>query len=81
VEGRISRAFLPSKDEDARIWQQDFISTFLERDLRKMGIEISPAALRRLWTVCAHYHQNPYLCEVDATHFWEFSSGFEPTNW
>ena len=54
--GGFPRAFLASKDEDARVWQQDFISTFLERDLRKMGIEISPAALRRLWTVCAHYH-------------------------
>lgn len=25
--------------------------------------------------------RTPYLCEVEATHFWEFSSGFEPTNW
>jgi len=32
--GGFSRAFLASKDEDARVWQQDFISTFLERDLR-----------------------------------------------
>jgi hypothetical protein len=54
--GGFPRSYLAPLDDDARIWQQDFTLTFLERDLRKMGIEISPAALRRLWTVCAHYH-------------------------
>jgi len=54
--GGFPRAYLASRDGSARIWQQDFTSTFLERDLRKMGVEISPASLRRLWTVCAHYH-------------------------
>lgn len=54
--GGFPRAYLASQDTAARIWQQDFTSTFLERDLRKMGVEISPASLRRLWTVCAHYH-------------------------
>jgi len=54
--GGFPRAYLASLDENARIWQQDFTSTFLERDLRKMGVETSPASLRRLWTVCAHYH-------------------------
>jgi len=54
--GGFPRSFLARNDGDARIWQQDFAATFLERDLRKFGIGIPPAALRRLWTVCAHYH-------------------------
>src|SRR5205814_2308630 len=37
-------------------WRQDFIRTFLERDLRQYGIQIPTLALRRLWTMLAHYH-------------------------
>ena len=30
--------------------------TFLERDLPQLGITIAPAAMRRFWTMLAHYH-------------------------
>ncbi len=37
-------------------WRQDFIKTFLERDLPQLGIRTSSAVLRRFWTMLAHYH-------------------------
>src|SRR5229473_2327957 len=39
-----------------RLWLRGFIRTFLERDLRTFGIDTSARALRRLWTMLAHYH-------------------------
>ncbi|MCX5899150.1 MAG: ATP-binding protein [Proteobacteria bacterium] len=49
-------AFLAGSDADARAWQDNFIRTFLERDLRNMGINIAPVALHRLWQMHAHSH-------------------------
>ncbi len=54
--GGFPPAFLAGSDADARAWQDNFIRTFLERDLRGMGINILPLALHRLWQMQAHYH-------------------------
>jgi len=32
------------------------VETFLERDLPQLGVRISSVALRRFWTMLAHYH-------------------------
>jgi predicted AAA+ superfamily ATPase len=37
-------------------WRNNFISTFLERDIPQLGITIPAAAMRRFWTMLAHYH-------------------------
>jgi predicted AAA+ superfamily ATPase len=47
---------LAASDDASRLWRESFIQTFLERDIRQFGIDVSPAALRRLWTMLAHYH-------------------------
>jgi predicted AAA+ superfamily ATPase len=54
--GGFPRAFLARTDAASRQWLQAFIQTFLERDLRLLGVEIPPVALRRLWSMLAHYH-------------------------
>ena len=33
-----------------------FIRTFLQRDIPQLGITIPAAAIRRFWTMLAHYH-------------------------
>lgn len=40
----------------ARQWHEDFIRTFLERDIPQLGIRIPAATLRNVWTMLAHYH-------------------------
>jgi uncharacterized protein len=54
--GRFPRAFLARSESESRSWQENFIQTFLERDIREFGVSAPPAALRRLWMMLAHYH-------------------------
>ncbi|MBX7234681.1 MAG: ATP-binding protein [Caldilineales bacterium] len=56
VRGGFPRAFLTASDEDSLAWREGFIRTFLERDLPQLGITIPAAAMRRFWTMLAHYH-------------------------
>src|SRR5437867_6338640 len=54
--GGFPRSFLAKSDAESRRWREDFIQTFLERDLRRFGVQVAPAALRRFWNMVAHYH-------------------------
>ena len=54
--GGLPRAYLARTNDDCRSWQEAFVRTFLERDLRMMGIDAPPIRMRKLWTMVAHYH-------------------------
>ena len=54
--GGFPRAFTAKTEADSRSWQEAFIRTFLERDLRVMGIDAPPVRLRKFWTMIAHVH-------------------------
>ena len=54
--GRFPRAFLAKTEATCRSWQENFIQTFLERDVRQFGVQIPPVSLRRLWMMLAQYH-------------------------
>ncbi|WP_295888198.1 ATP-binding protein [uncultured Thiohalocapsa sp.] len=56
LRGGFPRAYLAASDADSAEWRQDFIRTFLERDLPALGIRIPAPTLRRFWTMLAHYH-------------------------
>ena len=56
VRGGFPRSFLADSEDDSIAWREGFISTFLERDIPLLGIRISPTAMRRFWTMLAHYH-------------------------
>ena len=56
VRGGFPRAFLAGSDEDSAAWRENFIRTFLERDIPQLGITIPAPAMRRFWTMLAHYH-------------------------
>lgn len=45
-------------DDDATslVWREDFIRTFLERDLPQLGITVPAETMRRFWTMIAHCH-------------------------
>lgn len=55
LRGGFPRAFLARSDAESFRWREDFIRTFLERDIPQLGIRIPAAALRRLWMMLAHY--------------------------
>jgi uncharacterized protein len=56
LRGGFPRSYLATSLEDSLVWREDFVRTFLERDLRAMGLNLSPVVLRRFWTMIAHYH-------------------------
>ncbi len=54
--GGLPRSFLAESDEESRQWRDDFIQTFLETDIRRFGVQVPSAVLRRFWNMVAHYH-------------------------
>ncbi|MBM4351734.1 MAG: ATP-binding protein [Deltaproteobacteria bacterium] len=56
IRGGFPKSFLASGDSSSKIWREDFIRTFLERDIPQIGITIPAETLRRFWTMIAHYH-------------------------
>ena len=53
--GGFPEPFLTDNDERRFIWLNNFIFTYIERDLPLLGLAASPAMIRKLWTMLAHY--------------------------
>lgn len=56
LRGGFPDSFLARTEEDSRAWRENFIRTFLERDVPRLGLLLAPETLRRFWTMVAHYH-------------------------
>ena len=56
LRGGFPLSFLTKNDVDSFAWRKSFIKSFLERDLRKQGINIPSITLQRFWTMLAHSH-------------------------
>ena len=56
MRGGFPRSYLANSEEDSRAWREGFIRTFLERDIPQLGISIPATAMRRFWTMLAHFH-------------------------
>lgn len=53
-------SFLAASDRASQRWRQDFIRTYLERDIPLLRPRIPAETLRRFWTMLAH-HQSSLL--------------------
>lgn len=60
VRGGFPDSFLAASDRASERWRQDFIRTYLERDVPMLGPRIPAETLRRFWTMLAH-HQSGLL--------------------
>lgn len=54
VRGGFPPSFLASSDQRSAIWRAQFLGTYLERDLPRLGPRVPAETLRRLWTMLAH---------------------------
>lgn len=54
--GGFPRSYLGRSHRESAEWRRDFVRTFLERDLLRLGVAIPPATLARFWAMLAHYH-------------------------
>jgi predicted AAA+ superfamily ATPase len=64
ARGGFPDSFLAASDAASQRWRQDFIRTYLERDIPILGPRIAAETLRRFWTMLAH-HQSGLLNAAD----------------
>lgn len=75
LRGGFPLSFLASSEARSFSWREDFIRTFLERDIPQLGISIPAAALRRFWTMVSHFHGRVW----NAAEFARSMGSSEPT--
>lgn len=56
LRGGYPRSILPDDDETSFQWREDYIRTFLERDIPQLGFQIPAQTLGRFWRMLAHTH-------------------------
>jgi predicted AAA+ superfamily ATPase len=54
LRGGFPDSFQADSDRDSLVWREDFLRTYLERDIPALGPRIPAATLRRFWTMLAH---------------------------
>jgi len=56
LRGGYPRSLLAKKNETSIQWREDYIRTFLERDIPQLGFRIPAHTLGRFWRMLAHSH-------------------------
>ncbi|MCF6365356.1 MAG: ATP-binding protein [Bacteroidales bacterium] len=51
--GGFPLAYLSENNDTAKIWLDNFIKTYIERDLPMLGLKANPVTVRRLWQMLA----------------------------
>lgn len=56
LRGGFPLSYTAGKMAQSYTWRNDFVQTFLNRDLREFGVNIPAATLYRFWRMLAHLH-------------------------
>jgi predicted AAA+ superfamily ATPase len=56
MRGGFPKSFLPETLQASLRWRDEYIKTFLERDLALLGFDMSAPLVGKLWRMLAHYH-------------------------
>jgi predicted AAA+ superfamily ATPase len=56
LRGGYPDSYLAPSDQGSALWRENFLRTYVERDIPQLGFQISAMQLRRLLTMCAHNH-------------------------
>lgn len=56
LRGGFPESVLAEDDSASYDWRQNFIRTFMERDIPNLGFQIPVPVIERLWLLLAHYH-------------------------
>lgn len=56
LRGGLPPSLLAADELASTKWRDDYIATFLERDLANLGYRLPATTMRRFWTMVAHYH-------------------------
>ena len=69
LRGGFPPSFLARNNKASYRWRQNFVRTFLERDVPRLGIQLSQGNLQRFWVMLAHYHAQTWNGEELARAF------------
>jgi predicted AAA+ superfamily ATPase len=58
LRGGFPGSLLVPDEASSSTWRDNFIQTYLERDLPMLGLSANPLLTRRLWTMLAHWNGN-----------------------
>lgn len=58
LRGGFPESLLVADEQRSSAWRDNFIQTYLERDLPLLGLSANPLLTRRLWTMLAHWNGN-----------------------
>jgi uncharacterized protein len=58
LRGGFPKSYLAKTEKQSFEWREDYILTFLERDIPNLGINVPAKTMRRFWMMPAHYHGN-----------------------
>jgi predicted AAA+ superfamily ATPase len=65
--GGFPEALLADDNTEAKAWLDDFIRSYVERDLAHLfGVDLAPTTLRNFWRMLAHSNGNVWNAEVFA---------------
>lgn len=56
VRGGFPRSFLSFSEEASFEWREDFVRTFVERDIFALGLKLNPSVMNRFISILANYH-------------------------
>lgn len=56
LRGGFPDSFLAASDAQSQRWREDFLRSYLERDIPQFGPRIAAETLRRFWAMLAHHH-------------------------
>lgn len=54
LRGGFPESLLAASEQDSLAWRNDFVKTYLERDIPQLGPRIPAETLERFWTMLAH---------------------------
>jgi predicted AAA+ superfamily ATPase len=54
IRGGFPLSFLAKTDRESQLWRQNFIKTYLERDLALIGLSTDPRLVERFWIMLAN---------------------------
>lgn len=49
-------SFLANTEYDSQVWLENYILTFLQRDIPQLGIQIPSRTMHRFWVMLSHFH-------------------------
>jgi len=56
IRGGFPKSFLAHSALSSQEWLDNYLTTFLEKDIPQLGIAIPAQTLRRFWLMLSHYH-------------------------